>query len=326
MPTDTRKCPGWLSIGVATYYRLKYLRVIYHRSFLILLLINIACASPSQRAHETQSLLTLEKSTDGTAISVVRADGGPILTQHAEAGVRPYIHPVVAPDGKGVLTEFSPSHHKHQTGLYWGLKHVNGRDYFMNWKEDYWRRISFDALEESGSRVKWQTVYDLLDEEQHAILRETQIWSFEEADEKFIIDLIWRGTAQADVLIKKFYVGGLFVRMPWQPGIRGEVINAVGQRNGEAEGQRAIWADVGIQVPGRDDLGHIAMLDHPDNTGFPVAWRVDNELGVGPSRQILGDWRIPKGEAATFRYRLIMYTGDFDPAEVNRVWKAFVCQ
>ena len=39
---------------------------------------------------------------------------------------RPYIHPIIAPDGKGVLTEYSPSHHQHQTGLYWGFTRVNG--------------------------------------------------------------------------------------------------------------------------------------------------------------------------------------------------------
>ena len=33
----------------------------------------------------------------------------------------PYLHPIAAPDGKGVVTEFSPEHHKHQTGLYWGF-------------------------------------------------------------------------------------------------------------------------------------------------------------------------------------------------------------
>ena len=39
---------------------------------------------------------------------------------------RPYIHPIVSPDGKGILTEYSPGHHKHQTGLYWGFTRING--------------------------------------------------------------------------------------------------------------------------------------------------------------------------------------------------------
>ena len=52
------------------------------------------------------------------------------------------IHPIAAPDGKGLVTEFSPEHHKHQTGLYWGFTRLNGRDYFHNPTGDYWRRVS----------------------------------------------------------------------------------------------------------------------------------------------------------------------------------------
>ena len=71
--------------------------------------------------------------------------------------------------------------------------------------------------------------------------------------------------------MEKFYVGGLFFRMPWREGIAGEVINAEGKRNSEAEGQRAIWNDIGIQIDGRKDKAHIAILDHPIMLIFPIA-------------------------------------------------------
>lgn len=285
-----------------------------------------ACAPPQPNTGETPSVLRLSVNEEQGTISVLRRDGEVVVTQHSRPGVRPYIHPIMAPDGNGKLTEYSPSHHKHQTGLYWGLKRVNGRDYFMNWQEDYWKKISAGAVDKTGVRVKWQTLYHLLDEQGNAILAETQTWSFEERKGKFIMDLVWNGEALVDVTMGKFYVGGLFLRMPWHEGIRGEVISATGRRNGEAEGQRAIWNDIGIEVEGRDDLAHIAILDHPENPDFPVAWRVDNELGVGPSRQILGDWTIRKGNAVSFRYRLLVYTGDFDRTKVNAAWKEFVCE
>jgi len=87
-------------------------------------------------------VLTLSYDSSAETISVFGNNQQLLLTQNVKSDIRPYIHPIVAPDGKGVLTEFSPAHHKHQTGLYWGLKKVNGRDYFMNWKGDYWRRVS----------------------------------------------------------------------------------------------------------------------------------------------------------------------------------------
>lgn len=295
------------------------------KSFIIVMILIIAHAGSNlMRGEQTHaSILTLHHDPNDGTISVFRNDSELVLTQIAKPDIRPYIHPIIAPDGKGVLTEFSPAHHKHQTGLYWGLKKVNGRDYFMNWKGDYWRRVSTTVIEPKGSTVTWRTVYNLLDDKGDVILTETQHWSMQQRDEKFFLDLEWRGEAQTDITLEKFYVGGLFLRMPWREGIAGEVVNADGKRNGEAEGQRARWNDIGIQIDGRVDKAHIAMLDHPANADFPVAWRVDNELGIGPSRQILGDWKIQKGKTEVFRYRLIVYTGAFNSDTINRLWQEY---
>ena len=287
---------------------------------LIIFLIQSGCSSRKQ-------ILTAHHDQNAGTISVFRNDDPePLLLQNAMPEIRPYIHPIKAPDGNGVLTEFSPAHHKHQTGLYWGLKQVNGRDYFMNWRGDYWRRVSARVTEAKGQRVKWQTVYNLRDENGGVILTETQNWSIHETDGKFLMDLEWKGEAKIDITMGKFYVGGLFLRMPWREGIAGEVINADGKKNKEAEGQRARWNDIGISITGRKDPAHIVILDHPDNTEFPIPWRVDNELGVGPSRQILGDWSLRKGETEVVRYRLIVYTGEFNERNINRLWKEYASE
>lgn len=268
-------------------------------------------------------ILTAQYDRNSESINVFRNGSTLLLTQNVKTDIRPYIHPIIAPDGRGTLTEFSPDHHKHQTGLYWGLKKVNGRDYFMNWKEDYWRKVSSKIIKKHGSTVQWELIYDLLDTNGNAILTETQNWSMREVDERFLIDLEWRGDAKKDVTIEKFYVGGLFLRMPWRKEVGGTVINSEGQMNAEAELQRARWNDVGVPIQGRSDAGHIAILEHPLNTGFPNAWRVDNELGVGPSRQISGDWSIPQGESESIRYRLIVYTGEFNEDTIARLWKEY---
>lgn len=268
--------------------------------------------------------LCIEHDVEAEALSVFRQGGEePLLRQHARAGARPYLHPIVAPDGKGVLTEYRPEHHPHQTGLYWGLKEVNGRDYFMGWQADHWRRVSASAVEQCGEQVRWQTVYDLLDEHGVPLLTETQNWTMRDRDGRILLDLQWKGEARREIVVGQFYVGGLFLRMPWHEGIRGAVVNAVGQRDGEAEGQRAIWADVGLEIEGREDYGHVAILDHPDNAAFPTAWRVDNEMGVGPSRQITNAWSLGPGETDVARYRIVVYTGELDAEALHRIWTEF---
>jgi hypothetical protein len=284
--------------------------------------------SPSYRLRAVSvqdKILRIKQDDDTQTICIYRdKDEQPILTQNVPEDARAYLHPIVAPDGKGLITEYRPSHHRHQTGMFWGLKLVNGRDYFMKWQSDYYRRVSTNVIQKTGSKVQWESVYDMLDEKGNVVITETQNWSMQQPAGKYVLDLKWSGQAKTDVTISKYYVGGLFVRMPWHSGIPAEVVNAVGQRNSDAEAQRAIWTDVGMQVDGRDDMAHVAIFDHPNNDGFPTGWRVDNQFGIGPSRQIMGDWSIEKGKTQVFRYRLIIYTGTLDPVEMTRAWKAFV--
>ena len=128
-------------------------------------------------------------------------DAGPtatlILTQHARPDFRPYLHPLQAPDGQGQLTQYSPAHHRHQTGIYWGFTRVNGRDYFHHPEGDYWRRVAVQVLQDDGEQVQWQTVYDLLDESGEPLLTETVTWSLKHVDAEYWIDLQWSGRGQA---------------------------------------------------------------------------------------------------------------------------------
>ena len=251
----------------------------------------------------------------------------PVITQNAKRGMRPYLHPIRTPDGKGVLTEIHPSHHLHQTGVYWGLKKVNGRDFFMNHGEDYYRYNSLRILKKAGDKVAWETSYDLLDEKGDGLLRGNQRWTLTESEDCFFLDLEWRGEGLTEVTIEKFFVGGLFLRMPWFKGMSGAAINAIGEEgSSEAEGHRAVWVDVGMEISGIKEWGHIAVLDHPDNGAFPTPWRIDSQLGVGPSRQILGDWHLGKGESTIEQYRLVIYTGKPDREKVSRFWKDYVCE
>ena len=86
----------------------------YSHFFLFLTL----CLLSSTEASAHNTVLTLRQDDATNTISVYREnDTEAILTQNARPDFRPYLHPIVAPDGNGLLTEYSPGHHKHQTGL-----------------------------------------------------------------------------------------------------------------------------------------------------------------------------------------------------------------
>ena len=197
----------------------------------LLSIFAISCKSEDQ-VKPVEKGFQVKQDEKASTISIYRKNvEKAIVTQHAEPSFRPYLHPITPPDGIGELTEYSPGHHKHQTGLYWGFTRVNGRDYFHHPDSGYWRRVSATVIQSEGDEVKWQTVYDLLDSAGNAILTESQNWSLKEDSGKFLMELEWTGEAKTAITIGKYDYGGLFLRMPWKEGINGEVVNAARQRN-----------------------------------------------------------------------------------------------
>ena len=286
-----------------------------------------------------------------TEIKVFSDDGtSALVTQNTKPDFRPYIHPILAPGTEVELTQVSPGHHKHQTGLYWGFTRVNGtgaspdelkkwfynpekpkdiqekigRDFFHNPDGDHWQKVSSEVLIPKGKEVQWKTVYNMLDKNKNPILKETQTWTFAEKNNKYFLSLEWQGEALTNITVNEFDYGGLFLRMPWKKGVKGEVKNAALQRNEKANEQRAMWVDAGMEIKGLDGWGHIAILDHTGNQGYPQSWRVDQQMGIGPALTKLGDWQIEKGEIKVFQYEIIAYAGDLDDTKMNDLWGEYV--
>lgn len=293
------------------------------RKYISLLVVTLLTAT-----HAVAADLEIRHDKSAGTISVYRVgEDEAIVTQNARPDYRPYIHPIVAPDGKGVLTQYQPTHHPHQTGLYWGFTQVNGRDYFHHPEGDYWRRVSAVVLKPNSTptdlNVRWQTIYDLLDEDGEHVLRETQVWTMREEAGEYALELEWTGTAVEDVTIGEYDYGGLFLSTNYVYGADGEATNSVRQTNARAEGQRAVWVDVGVKLEGRDDRAHIAIFDHTDNVGYPQPWRVDKALGFGPVRARTGDWTIPAGESEVIKHGLRVYTGDLNDVELTDIWSLY---
>ena len=278
----------------------------------------------------------------------------PIVSQEAASDHRPYLHPIKAPDGVGELTEYSPGHHPHQTGLYWGFTRVNGtentdpdilkewfykkdkpatiqrqtgRDFFHNPGEGFWQRIEAEVLVTVGAEVEWRTVYNMLDAEGNVIMVEIQTWSLGIRSGRLVLDLVWRGEAQVDIRIGEFAYGGMFLRMPYRAENGGRILNSEGADQPGAEGTRARWVGVEMPIPGRERAAAqhcwIAIMDHPSNPEHPTPWRADGQLGVGPCRALAGDWKIPQGTLATFRHRLLVASGALDRDGIEQEWDAF---
>ena len=286
---------------------------------LLSLLLNFSAAT-----IEAKNTLSIKKNNDNLEV-FLNGVSEPLIIQNAKDGFRPYLHPIKGPNGNGVFTQYSPGHHKHQTGLYWGLTRVNGRDYFHNRSSKYWRKKSSNIINNSGDNVVWETIYEMLNNEGEALMTETQSWSMSVSKRgEIILDLVWKGYANEKITVSKYNYGGLFLRMPWKRNIKAETINSEGDKNQTGEGKSANWIDLGMEISGLDELGRIVIYDHPSNDGFPNQWRIDGQFGIGPASARRGDWEIKKGDHKIFKHRLIVYSGKHDKPLVNQQWKEWI--
>ena len=269
---------------------------------------------------KSELFLTIE---EDSKVKVFRSgEKSPLFVYNAFADMRPYAHPIMSPDLKTVLTEIHPGHHKHQTGLYWGFKDINGIDYFHNprvgiyGKKQYYKRNKL-AIDNEASKKSWSLEYDLYDNDDNAQMKEKQTWEIIDCKDHYLVDLVWEATALTKLNFKQQKYGGLFLRMPWKKGIQGQATNSKGKTK-KLDQKRSNWIDVGMKIEDNTEQSHITIIDNPENPGYPSHWRVDWQLGAGPSPSITGSWQLEKGQSITYKYRFLVYSGKTDKKLIEK--------
>jgi Methane oxygenase PmoA len=257
----------------------------------------------------------------------VLGDGEFVLEQHVGSSQRPFIHPIRVPLGAGVLTEDAPAHHPWQHGLYIGLNDVNGVGFWTEGLHPQRGRDdgTFSSWLEGQAAVTsgvayWRVLTDYLDHQRRAMLRDHQAWELTVRGGCLALDLTWTLLANRDLVFGAYEYGGLFLRTPYRTEVGGKALDSEGQSE---SGHRARWAAVELALPDTGRTIEAAILDHPGNPGSPVVWRIDNELGIGPSPSAAGTWNLHESEATTFRYRLVALADPSDGRSVEELWREF---
>jgi hypothetical protein len=257
----------------------------------------------------------------------VARDGESVLEQRVGPGQRPFIHPIRVPLGAGVLTEDAPAHHPWQHGLYIGLNDVNGVGFWTEGLHPQRGRDdgAFSSWLEGKASVTsgvahWGVSTDYLDQQGLAMLRDHQAWELTVHEGCLTLDLTWTLHANRDLVFGEYEYGGLFLRMPYRKEVGGKTLDSEGQSE---SGHRARWVAVELALPDTGRHVQAALLDHPENPGSPVVWRIDNELGIGPSPSAAGTWNLHQSGATTFRYRLVAFAQTSGGRRVEELWREF---
>src|SRR6202012_6082500 len=113
-------------------------------------------------------------------------------------------------------------------------------------------------------------------------------------------------------------------------GATGVYLTSEGVKGGAVWSTRGKWCSLTGHTD--DHTVTVAILDHPDNPGYPTYWHARgyglfaaNPLGrsIFDPKQPPFNYTIQKGETATFRYRVILFSHAVSATEANKEEAAY---
>lgn len=288
---------------------------------------------------------------------------GQLFTEYHFTGARrPYLYPIIGPTGAGMtrdwpLKEGTPGEetdHIHHKGLWFGHRHVNGVGF---WEDSGKRGTKL-------GQIVHEKFLEVKGGEKEGVIRARNQWARDEGGEVLAYDertirihevkegrvldfdiTIFAG--QKDVVFGDDKDGAMAIRVAETmrverkkakgekvgPKGEGHVLNSEGHKDGEAWGKRAKWCDYFGPVQGKT-VG-VAMFDHPSNPRHPTWWHVRtyglfaaNAFGQAQFEKLenkaAGEYTIPAGQSATFRYRFYFHEGEPAQAKVAEHYADYV--
>ncbi|MGZ4973490.1 MAG: DUF6807 family protein [Limisphaerales bacterium] len=236
----------------------------------------------------------------------------------------PYFYPVVGPHSGKTVTEKRLPNYPHHSSIFFGSDKVNGGDY---WQEGLERgRIvskQVRVIRDIGSEIVFEQHCDW--ERPGAAspfsdIRTIRV-SAPSRDLRYI-DFEIKLTAKTKVRIEKTNHSLFSVRMAPDLTVTngGRLINAKGDLNEKGTfGQRAPWADFHGVRDG--EVEGVAILCHPSCKWFPSQW-FTRDYGFMSSTPLFWPEQsftsFEPGETVTLRYRVLVYSGNLSPQQIER--------
>ncbi len=285
---------------------------------------------------------------------------------------KPVLYPLKAPDGTPVTRGYpiEPKQgervdHPHHIGYWFNYGDVNGYDFWNNSnaitgdRANHMGTIHHEDITntKSGSEgvlevdMNWviATGDTLLDEHSKFIFKATpehriidRIITLTARDKKVNLDDNKEGLLGIRVTRTLEHPSGGTVRVVGpdgepmeEPGdknedVSGEYLTSEGIRGTDAWGTRAKWVKLSGVVEGSPVT--IAIIDHPDNVGYPTYWHARGYglFSANPwGQEVFSDgeeelnFAIDAGDSETFKYRVVILPGEETAEEVESLWEDF---
>lgn len=257
--------------------------------------------------------------------------GGEVFTCYKFAGSQkyPYFWPVNGPaSGKSITTESSQPYPHHHS-LFFGCDQVNGGNY---WQEGNERgqivSQGIEIIEASADRVVFTDKCLWRQPGAEPVIRDIRrvIITAPSKDLRFI-DFEISLEPLVDICILKTNHSLFSARVVPDLSVDsgGLLVNAEGKTGEEGTwGVASPWCDYSGTREGVTE--GIGILQHPDNRWFPSKWFTRDYGFFSPTPMFwpeAGRTELPKGEALTLRYRVVIHTGDARTAGIEQIFEQY---
>ncbi len=269
----------------------------------------------------------------------------PLQTAHGMVISRPF--PVGNDVSKGdpKASSFEP----HQRPLYFAHGNIDGLNFwaepaFQKYYGEHSRQAfgkiaqpTVDKVSSGDSVGSLRATFALVDPNGRSIGKETQVFTFRGDDKTRTIDCSFTISASAGPITFGDTKEGTFaIRLgPELSAPLGQMLNSAGG-HGEKEiwGKPADWVNYSGAVSGQR-VG-IAVFDHPKSFRHPTTWHARgygllaaNPFGwraftSDPAKD--GSWTVPEGGSIDFRYRVVIYDGDWSPSEISEAYRKYAAE
>jgi len=246
--------------------------------------------------------------------------------------------------------------HPHHIGLWLNYGDVNGID--------FWGHSNATPVEQSNrmGTIRHQQIKEVksgsesgslevkvnwLDFQNQAMLKEETRFVFAGGDDWRRIDRITTLTALDEKMIFNDTKEGMMairvhralehpsdqteVEKLDNTGVSGHYLNSEGTEGTDVWGKRAKWVELSGMIA--DEKVSVIILDHPENVGHPTYWHA---RGYGLfAANPLGQETFSKGEesmnltlnpgqSVTFKYRMLIMTGQIEPTAINEEFNKYI--
>ena len=317
----------------------------FHRKFHGLALCTlIVCGCASSGLQGQEGVEVIEK---GDTIDV-RINGTYFTTHQHKGYSRPFLYPVIGPGGASMTRdwpmkegEHDEEDHPHHRSLWYAHGDINGVDFWSE-SDRAGRTVQEELIRAQSGKTKGviQTRNKLVSRDGKTIATDIRTMTFHNRSPEIVMDFeITIQATEGDLVLGDTKEGSMGIRVA--PTMRldgdvaqGHIVNSEGVRDHDTWGKRAKWVDYYGPVDG-NTVG-VAILDSPNNPRHPTWWHVRpyglfaaNPFGLHyfeKKPEGTGDFKIAKGESATWKYRFVFHKGTTAEADIESFFHEFASE